>query len=124
MTISDHPRRTAADCTTMDEVRAEIDRLDRLLVRLLAERQTYIEAAARIKPDRATVRDEWRINDVLAKVRARAEREGLDWAIAEPVWRTLIERCIAHEFVVYDALREGEAACPDKMADTPRAVRR
>ncbi|MHA7872936.1 MAG: chorismate mutase, partial [Hyphococcus sp.] len=33
----------------MAEVRAEIDRLDRVLVALLAERQRYIEAAGRIK---------------------------------------------------------------------------
>lgn len=81
----------------MSEVRAEIDRIDRLLVRLIAERQGYIEAAARIKERENEVRDEWRIEDVVSKVLASAEREGLSKRIAEPVWRELIERCIEHE---------------------------
>ncbi len=87
----------AARCQTMDEVRSEVDRLDRALVRLLAERQSYMEAAARIKPEQNQVRVPWRIEDVVAKVLAEAEKMGLSKRIAEPVWRELIERCIAHE---------------------------
>jgi isochorismate pyruvate lyase len=102
-------RKSAADCTKMAEVRYEIDRLDRILVRLLAERQTYIEAAGRIKGDRGTVRDEARIEDVVSKVLASARREGLSPEIAEPVWRVLIDRCIAHEFEVFDRLGANEA---------------
>lgn len=91
----------AAHCTSMAEVRAEIDRIDRILVRLLAERQGYIEAAGRIKIRRDEVRDPWRIEDVVSKVLAAAEREGLSKRIAEPVWRELIEQCIAHEDGVF-----------------------
>lgn len=89
----------------MEEVRAEIDRLDRAIVGLMAERQLYIEAAARIKESQDEVRLQWRIDDVLEKVRAAALREGLDWSIAEPVWRELMDRCIAHEGVVWRRLR-------------------
>lgn len=81
----------------MAEVREEIDRIDRLLVALMAERQSYIEAAARIKPRAEEVRLEWRIEDVVAKVLRSAEAVGLSKRIAEPVWRTLIDRCIEHE---------------------------
>jgi isochorismate pyruvate lyase len=51
------------------------------------------------------VRDEARIEDVVAKVKAAARAAGLSEAIAEPVWRTLIERCIAHEFEIWDSTR-------------------
>ncbi len=85
----------------MDEVRDEIDRLDRILVALLAERQQYIEAAGRIKPRQDEVRLPWRIEDVVAKVLAEAERQGLSKRIAEPVWRELIDRCIAHEHEIW-----------------------
>ena len=44
----------------MTQVRAGVDRLDREIVALLAERFRYMEAAARIKPDRNEVRDEAR----------------------------------------------------------------
>ena len=93
------------DCQTMAEVRAGVDALDRELVRLLVIRQGYMHAAARIKPNREAVYDEARIEDVVAKVLAEAARAGLSADIAEPVWRKLIERCIAHEFETWDATR-------------------
>jgi len=83
-------------------VRDEIDRLDRALVQLLSERQRYIERAAEIKSERAAVRDEARIEDVIGKVLAEARRAGLNLEIAEPVWRTLVERSIAYEFKAFD----------------------
>jgi isochorismate pyruvate lyase len=97
--------RRPAECQTMAEVRQGVDALDRQLVALLTERQGYMDAAARIKQDRGAVRDEARIEDVVAKVKAAARAAGLSEAIAEPVWRTLIERCIAYEFEVWDRLR-------------------
>lgn len=89
----------------MAEVRVGVDALDRALVQLLAERQGYMDAAARIKPDRGVVRDVARIEDVVAKVKAAATDAGLSHAIAEPVWRTLVDRCIAYEFGVWDRTR-------------------
>ncbi len=89
----------------MPEVRIGVDALDRALVVLLAERQRYMDAAARIKTDRAVVHDNARIEDVVSKVKASARAIGLSEEIAEPVWRTLIDRCIAYEFGVWDRLR-------------------
>lgn len=93
------------DCQSMVEVRQGVDALDRALVTLLAERQRYMHAAARIKPSRDVVHDDARIEDVVSKVLAAAETAGLSPDIAEPVWRTLIDRCIAHEFKVWDKTR-------------------
>ena len=89
----------------MAQVREGVDALDRALVTLLAERQRYMDAAARIKPSRDVVHDEGRIEDVVAKVKASAQAAGLLEAIAEPVWRTLIARCIAYELDVWDRTR-------------------
>ena len=95
-----------AECESMAEVRAGVDALDRQLVALIAERSRYMEAAARIKPSRDKVRDEWRIEDVVSKVKAEASGQGLPVEIAEPVWRELIERSIAYEFSVWDKTRD------------------
>lgn len=106
--MTDMPRFAAtppADCQTMTEVRTGVDEIDRLLVQILLRRQGYMDAAARIKPHRGAVRDEARIDQVLGNVKAAAEEAGLSWAIAEPVWRTLVERCIAHEFDVWDRIK-------------------
>ena len=95
-------------CETMGHVRAGIDRLDRDLVAIIAERQRYIEAAARIKPAKSEVRLEWRIEDVVAKVLAEAHKKGLSKRIAEPVWREMIEKCIEHEHFCWDLAHPGE----------------
>jgi len=42
---------------------------------------------------------------VVEKVVAEAAKQGLSESIAEPVWRKLIERCIAFEFGEWDAQR-------------------
>lgn len=104
-TITIDNRVSPEACATMAEVRQGVDALDRALVRLLAERQRYMDAAARIKPDRSMVHDDARIEDVVQKVLAAAGPAGLSPAIAEPVWRTLIDRCIAHEFETFDRSR-------------------
>src|SRR4051794_38672532 len=106
MPFSTDPRPAPTDCQTMLEVRQGVDALDRLLVEVLAERQRYMDAAARIKGERHAVRDNARVEDVVAKVKAAAREAGLSESIAEPVWLTLIERCIAYEFEVWDALRQ------------------
>ena len=99
-------RNTGPECETLADVRYEVDRLDRALVKLIAERQIYMEAAARIKHDHNTVRDTKRIEEVVSKVLAEARKQGLSPLIAEPVWRTMIEQCIRHEFVVWDQLHK------------------
>ena len=91
-------------CRAMTEVRAGVDALDRALVAILAERMRYMDAAARIKLDRGAVRDEGRIEDVVAKVLAAAARDGLPAEVAEPLWRLLIDRCIAYELQAHERL--------------------
>ena len=100
---NDIPQIKPEDCADMAALRAAIDTLDGELVRLLAQRQACIERAAVLKTDRATIRDEARIEDVVTKVLAQARAAGLSPAIAEAVWRVLIERSIAHEFAKFDA---------------------
>ena len=94
--------KTPENCASMAELRTAIDALDRELVSLLARRQLYIERAAVLKHERGSVRDEARVEEVVAKVLAAAMHAGLSPTIAEPVWRTLIEQSIAHELQAFD----------------------
>jgi len=86
----------------MREVRAGVDAIDSQLVRLIATRQGYMHAAARIKESRDAVYDAERIEDIIEKVLRQAKAAGLSADIAEPVWREMIKQCIAHEFKVWD----------------------
>ncbi|WP_420850175.1 chorismate mutase [Rhodobaculum claviforme] len=82
----------------MPELRALIDTLDAELVAQLALRARCIDRAVQIKrgvglPARIPAR----VEDVVTKVRARAEVEGLDPDLVEALWRRLIEWSIARE---------------------------
>jgi len=91
-----------SDCTTMAEVRAGVDALDRELVALLRRRFDYMDAAARIKPERGHVRDEERKAQVIANARAAAAALGLpDMAVAD-LWDGLVEASIAYELAAFD----------------------
>ena len=94
-----------ADCNTMIEVRAGVDDVDRQVVALLKRRFGYMDAAARIKPDRSAVRDEWRKADVLSKVDATAAELGVDPALMARLYEDLIETSIAYEMTVFDLTR-------------------
>ena len=87
----------------MKEVREEIDRVDRLIVPLLLERLEYIVQAGHIKSDRDTVRDNWRVEDVVTKAKAEAEKSDGNQGYIETIYRHLINYSIDHEFDVWDA---------------------
>ncbi|TPE53952.1 chorismate mutase [Amaricoccus solimangrovi] len=82
----------------MTELRAEIDRLDRELVALLAERRGYIERAAELKRGNGwPARIEERVEEVVARARASAAAHELDPDLVEALWRRLIDWSIALE---------------------------
>lgn len=89
-------------CTTMAEVRAGVDAVDRALVDLLARRFGYMDAAARIKPERAHVRDEARKAQVIANARARARETGIPEAPIADLWDQLVEASITYELEAFD----------------------
>ncbi len=89
----------------MAEVRDAVDEIDRRIVELVALRFRFMDAAARIKTDRALVRDEQRKADVLAKVDAAASEAGVGRDLVARLYEELIEASIAHELEEFDRLR-------------------
>ncbi len=83
---------------SMAELRVGIDALDVALVRLLAQRSRMIEQAITLKPaENLPARIPERVQDVLDKVLAQAEVEGLSPVLAERLWREMMEFFIARE---------------------------
>lgn len=90
--------KSARDCQSMSDIREEIDRLDRELMELFAERWTYITRAAEIKkPIGLEARIEDRVEQVAGNVYAHAKELGLKADVYEAMWRKLIDSAIAHE---------------------------
>ena len=86
-------------------VRAQIDRLDDEIVRLLAERAMYVKDAARFKRDAFQVSAPARQAEVYARVRALAERHNPAYnggfaalpEVVEAGYRALVAAFIASE---------------------------
>ena len=98
-------------CASMQEVRAHIDALDDILVPLLVTRTGYMTQAARLKANPDQVRDEARIQAIVERVRAHAEREGGQPDVMEAIYRSLMEASIAYEHREFARLRgAGEPA--------------
>ena len=91
-----------AACTTMAEVRAGVDDVDARLVALLARRFGYMDAAARIKPERGHVRDETRKAQVVANAVAGARAAGIPETPIAELWDRLVEASIAYEQEAFD----------------------
>jgi isochorismate pyruvate lyase len=97
--------RRAKDCTSMEEVRAEIDRIDRELVDRIGERFTYVDRAWQLKNSPAEARVPWRIQQVIDKVKARATEKRLPPELVEALWRQMIGWFIQYE---EEKLRQAE----------------
>ena len=92
-------------CESLDEVRAQIDRLDRSIVELLAERGQYVRQAARFKKMSADVHAPKRVEQVIARVRALADEFGGDADVVERVYRAMIAAFTDAELVEHKNLR-------------------
>ncbi len=96
--MSGADRKASATNAEMAALRQKIDSIDAALVDALAERQRCIEAAADIKS-----RIDWparippRVDEVLARVAARAKEMQLDPDLARSLWSAIIEWSIAYE---------------------------
>jgi isochorismate pyruvate lyase len=89
--------RKAEDCADMEQVRAEIDRIDVALVDLIGERFTYVDRAWQLKQSPAEARVPWRIQQVINRVRVRAKEKGLPPELTEALWRQMIGWFVQYE---------------------------
>jgi len=66
-------------CKDIEEVRVNIDRIDKEIVRLIAERDGFVKEAALHKKNHDGVRDPKRVEAVICKVRNLADEFGVSW---------------------------------------------
>lgn len=112
-------------CHSMEDVRRNIDALDDILVPLLVTRGGYMTQAARIKHDENQVRDEERIESIVARVRERAVQEGGEPEVIEAIYRSMMEAYIAYEHREFARLRSSadQGTPPDAAAAADHSPR-
>lgn len=83
---------------SLADLRTVIDRIDRDIVALLAERVRCLDKVIAVKArDNLPAAIPERIESVVAHVRGEAEAAGMPPDLAETLWRRLIDWSIAYE---------------------------
>jgi isochorismate pyruvate lyase len=91
----------AAECHSIEEIREEIDRVDRLIINLIGERYEYIKAVVHFKePTKEAIVAEKRFNEVIASRRKMAKKSGLDPDMVENLYRAMMNHFIQEELKI------------------------
>ncbi|MEQ9812828.1 MAG: chorismate mutase [Azospirillaceae bacterium] len=88
-------------CASLGELRGEIDRIDRALVDLLAERAAFTREAARFKATIDEVAAPQRAAAVIEGATRRAVAEGVPERIARAVFEALVRSSIDDQRAYY-----------------------
>ncbi|OWY39802.1 chorismate mutase [Xenophilus sp. AP218F] len=92
-------------CQSLEEVRDQIDRIDRVLVALVAERGIYVRQAAQFKDSRAEVEGGKRVDQVMRRVERLAGELGADPALTAAIYRSMITHFVADELAQFNRRR-------------------
>lgn len=90
-----------SDCKSIEEVRAEIDAIDRQIMSLFGTRFQFVKEVVKYKnSDTQSIIAPNRRADVLAGIRKLAEQNGLDPDEFESMYKNLIEHFIQEELKI------------------------
>jgi chorismate mutase-like protein len=107
--------------SSLDEVRCEIDRLDREMVRLLSARAGCVAAAGSFKSSETEVRAPDRVERMLRERREWAESEALDPSFVEELFRSITSHFIARELRQWRGGADGGGLLISLMLAVPDA---
>ena len=97
--------RRPKDCKSVEEIRQEIDRIDKQIFTLFAERHQYVEEIVKFKNDKAGIIAHERKEMVIQQRKNWAAKNGLNPETFEKMYELLIDSNIEHELKL---LRERE----------------
>ena len=78
------------ECITIDEIRNEIDTIDKQVIEMLGKRFEYVKEIVRFKRNEDDVIARSRYNEVFQVRRQWAEQQGLSPEVVEEVYKTLL----------------------------------
>lgn len=89
------------DCVSMEQIRAEVNKIDREIIGLLGRRLAYVRAAVAFKPDEASIRrpDHW--DRFFAARKTWAVEEGYDPEVIEAMYRILYDFTIKVQLTLH-----------------------
>ena len=85
------------NCTSLEEVRSEIDKIDKHIISLFAERHKYVEEIVRFKHDKNAIIAQERKDHVILQRKSWAAENGLNATTFEKIFTLLVDSNIQHE---------------------------
>ena len=85
------------ECSNMEDIRSEIDRIDRQIIAAFGTRFGYVKAASKFKTSETSVKAPQRFEAMLQQRRIWAEDEGLNPDVVEKLYRDLVSYFIEEE---------------------------
>ena len=85
------------ECNSLEEARAEIDKLDEKIVELIAARNAYVRQLAHFKNSVDEIKAEDRISDVINRARAKAIELDLSPNLINDLYIRMIDAMVDSE---------------------------
>ena len=89
------------ECTSLEDVRNEIDKIDLKIVDLMAARNNYIKQLAHFKDSVEKIKEESRIDAVINRVRAHGIEQGLSPNLIEEIFHIMIDNMVETEIAEF-----------------------
>ena len=93
-------------CNSLEEVRAEIDGVDKEIVQLIAKRNSYIHQAAKFKVSAEEVKDASRVASVISRARAEALELNLNPNMIQTLFEIMIEEMVEVEIAQFQNAKD------------------
>ena len=93
------------ECSSIDEVRTNINNIDEQIVKLIALRGEFVNQAAKFKKDSDAVKAPKRVEEVISKVKKLAQLNGANEEVVDNVYRTMIDSFINAEMKEFEKLK-------------------
>jgi len=84
-------------CNTLEEARVEIDKVDEVIVEMIALRNDYIKQIAKFKSTIEEIKSDERIEDVVARARVKAIELDLSPNLINDIFIRLIDEMVETE---------------------------
>ena len=89
-------------CTTLEEAREKIDKVDEEIVKLIAKRNDIIKQIAHFKTSVDEIKAEDRIEDVISRAREQAISLGLSPNLINELYVTMIDAMVESEVAEFN----------------------
>lgn len=90
-----------AKCTTLEEVRNEIDKVDQEIIELIAKRKDMVKHASTFKHSVEEIKAQDRVDDVLNKVRHQALTLSLSPNLIAEIYQRMIDDMVETEIAQF-----------------------